>query len=155
MKLNQFKNTEPKFYLEEYFAGKCTAWGVLETFGGSITKQFVVEISGKLDGKELILEEEFKYKDGGVDHRKWHIIKKGEDRYDGSAEGVIGKASGSVCGQAFHWCYKFRLKVGNRHITVKFNDWMFLQTNNVLINRATISKFGIVVGRLWVFYKKH
>ena len=60
MKLNQFKNTEPKFYLEEYFAGKCTAWGVLETFGGSITKQFVVEISGKLDGKELILEEEFK-----------------------------------------------------------------------------------------------
>lgn len=154
MKLDDFKNTEPKLLLEDYFTGKSKAWGAFESIRGTIKKQFVVDIEGKWDGKTLELDEKFKFNDGRIDHRLWHITKSSSENYDGIAEGVVGKASGRVCGQAFQWKYKFRLQVGKRIILVSFDDWMFLQDQKTLINRAKIKKYGIVVGRIWLFFQR-
>ncbi len=38
------------------------------------------------------------------------------------------------------------LKVGDGTWEVKFDDWMFLQPDGVLLNRATVSKFGLELG---------
>ena len=153
MKLDNFTGTEPKLLLEEYFAGNCKAWGVFEGLSGSIKRQFEVDICGKWNGEERILDEDFKFSDGTVDHRHWRIKKLDQDSYEGVTDGVIGTARGRICGQAFQWQYRFRLRVGKRYINVKFNDWMFLQQDGVLINRASVKKFGIVVGRVWLFFK--
>ncbi|MEW5755544.1 MAG: CIA30 family protein [Pseudomonadota bacterium] len=37
---------------------------------------------------------------------------------------------------------------------VHFDDWMFLQPNGVLINRAKMSKFGIELGEVILFFQR-
>ena len=63
----------------------------------------------------------------------WRIKKLDQDSYEGVTDGVIGTARGRVCGQAFQWQYRFRLRVGNRYINVKFNDC----TSATLVGEAT------------------
>tara|TARA_Y100001970_G_scaffold124859_1_gene154564 strand:- start:11906 stop:12373 length:468 start_codon:yes stop_codon:yes gene_type:complete len=154
MKLSEFKNTKPRFLLEEYFVGNCKAWGVFESRRGKIKNQFSVDIKGTWDGQKLILNEDFIFSNGHVDNRLWTITKIGKYGYQGTAEGVVGKAVGEVSGQAFRWNYKFKLQVGTRKFIVNFDDWMFLQDEKILINRAVLRKFGFVVGRVWLFFER-
>ena len=46
------------------------------------------------------------------------------------------------------------LKVGDSTLRVHFDDWMFLQPDNVLINRARVSKWGVELGRVTLFFSK-
>ncbi|MBZ0173301.1 MAG: DUF3833 family protein, partial [Phycisphaerales bacterium] len=61
----------------------------------------------------------------------------------GRADDVVGTATGIAYGKALNWQYDFDLKVGDRTIRVRFDDWMFRQDEKVMVNRATVSKFGI------------
>jgi hypothetical protein len=47
-----------------------------------------------------------------------------------------------------------RLPYRGKNINVKFDDWMFLQADGVLVNRATVSKFGFKVGEVTLFFTK-
>ena len=40
MKLENFSNAKQTFVLEEYFAGKTTAWGLYEDRFGTVKRQF-------------------------------------------------------------------------------------------------------------------
>ena len=42
-----------------------------------------------------------------------------------------------------------------REIKITFDDWIFMQDEKVAINRATMSKFGIKVAELTVFFQKN
>jgi hypothetical protein len=66
----------------------------------------------------------------------------------------VGVASGSVSGNAFNWKYKFNLSIGNSKLKVDFDDWMFLQDNNYLMNIAKVKKFGITLGTVILFFNK-
>jgi hypothetical protein len=154
MNLDEFKLKKPELKLEQYFAGKTTARGVFEDRFGNIKKSFIVHIDGTWDGKQLILKEDFIYDDGSKEFREWKITKEGENYYTGFADGVVGVASGSVSGNAFNWKYKFNLSIGNSKLKVDFDDWMFLQDNNYLMNIAKVKKFGITLGTVILFFNK-
>lgn len=156
MNLEDYKNNNPKLVLENFFSGKTVARGVFEDRFGNIKKYFKVDIIGTWDGKTLILEENFIYNDGSKEFRKWTINKdiKKTNYYSGFADGVIGLANGSTSGNAFNWKYKFKLKVGNKFYNVDFDDWMFLQEENYLINIAQVKKFGITLGKVILFFEK-
>ena len=154
MKIEDFANTEPKFVLEEYFAGKTRAWGLFEDRFGDIRRQFVVDIDGQWDGETLVLTEDFTYSDGETEQRIWTIRKTGENTYEGTAEDVEGIAEGISAGQALNWRYALNLKVGDRTWRVNFDDWMVLQSDGVLMNRARVSKWGFSVGEVTLFFKK-
>lgn len=36
----------------------------------------------------------------------------------------------------------------------KFDDWMFVVTDQVLINRAKMSKFGLTIGEVTIVFQK-
>ena len=57
-------------------------------------------------------------------------------------------------GNTLNWHYDMRLKIGGSSVKVHFNDWMFLQPNGVLINKAMVSKLGVDIGRLTLKIKK-
>ena len=156
MKLEDYKDKRPVLKLEDYFNGKTVARGVFEDRFGNIKKSFKVFIDGSWDGENLILKEDFIYDDGTKDYREWKLKKdiNNPNKYSGYADGVIGTATGSVNGNAFNWKYGFKLKVGNNHINVKFDDWMFLQEDGYLINIAKVKKFGITLGRVILFFEK-
>ncbi len=154
MKPQDFADTSPRFLIEDYFSGQTKAWGLFEDRFGNVRRQFTVDINGQWDGRELILEEDFVYLDGERDQRTWRIVKTDDKSYQGRAADVVGTASGQASGNALNWRYELDLKVGDGTWRVKFDDWMFLQPGGVVINRARVSKWGIDIGEVTLFFSK-
>ena len=154
MKIEDFKGTTPRLVLEDYFAGHTQGWGIFDDRFGNLRRQFKVDIDGTWDGKTLTMVEDFVYADGETDRRTWRIDKLDEHRYQGRADDVLGIAEGRVEGQALTWSYEVLLTIGGSDRKVRFTDWLFLQDDEVLINRASVTKFGIELGTLTLFFRK-
>lgn len=152
MKIDDFANKEPRLVLEEYFQGKTYAWGMFEDRFGTVRRQFQVEIDGHWDGQQLTLEEYFLYDDGEEDKRTWVITKHSDGHYTGTFEEIVGEADGQVRGNALNWVYTMDLPVGDDTWRVKFDDWMFLQPGETMINRATVTKWGFELGQVTLFF---
>lgn len=154
MKPQDFAGSGPTLVLEEYFAGRTKAWGIFEDRFGNLRRDFIVEIDGTWNGEILTLNEEFYYSDGERDRRIWSIRKLDQHRYEGTAGDVVGTAEGLAYGKALNWRYTMDLKVGDGAWRVKFDDWMFLADKDTLINRAKVSKFGLEIGEVTLFFRK-
>ena len=154
MKPADFATAPQKLVLEEYFAGKTRAWGLFEDRFGTVRRQFTVDITGDWNGERLVLDEAFLYNDGETDRRVWTIRKTVDGQYLGEAGDVVGQAAGEAAGNALNWAYTMDLKVGDGTLRVRFNDWMFLQPDNVIINRARVTKWGVEIGQVTLFFRK-
>ncbi|MFT6556472.1 DUF3833 domain-containing protein [Sneathiella sp.] len=154
MKPEQFKNATPALDLFEYFDGKTTAWGIFEDRFGNLRRQFKVDIDGTVNGDTLVLDEAFVYADGEKSRRVWTIIAKDAHRFEGSADDVIGKAVGISYGNSLNWTYEMDLKVEDSVWRVKFDDWLFRQPDDVIINRATVTRWGFEIGTVTLFFTR-
>jgi hypothetical protein len=154
MKPGDFANSEPVLDLFAYFEGNTRAWGIFQSRSGEVKRQFTVDIQGTVDGDVLTLEEDFVYADGETSRRVWRIRRLDEHRYEGEAEDVVGKAAGVSYGQALNWRYRLRLPFRESSLEVDFDDWMLLQPDGVLINRAEVRKFGFRVGEVTLFFRR-
>jgi len=154
MKIEHYAHTEPKLDLFDYFSGKTYAWGQFQDRSGEVKRRFKVDISGTIDGNVLTLDEQFVYDDGETEQRIWRIERLGDNRYQGTAGDVIGTAFGESAGAVFNWSYTLDLPYKNSSIHVKFDDWMFLQTDGIMLNRAEVSKWGFKVGEVTLFFSK-
>ncbi len=154
MKVEDFAQRTPQLAVERYFDGRTKAWGFFEDRFGNIKRQFVVDLTGRSEADTFVLTEDFRYDDGETERRVWRIRRLDEHHYEGRADGVVGTASGAAYGNALNWCYDFNLKVGETTWRVAFDDWLFQQDDEVILNRATLSKLGITLGRVSIFFRK-
>ena len=154
MDIEKFKESKPKFSLENYFEGKTEAWGMFHDRFGNLKRTFKVDITGTLKSDTLTLDEKFLYDDGEQDSRVWTIKILGNNQYSGTASDVVGEAKGISEGNALNWKYKLNLKVGDSTILVDFDDWMFLQDRNILMNRAEVKKWGLNIGVVSITFLK-
>ena len=154
MKAEDFAERTPKLVIEDYFLGQTKAWGIFQDRFGKLRRQFEVTIEGSLEGDTLVLVEDFLYDDGEEERRIWRIRRTGPHTYEGQADGVVGAAKGEAYGNALKWSYRFDLKVGDSTWEVTFDDWLFLQSDGVLNNRAAVTKFGILLGEVTLFFQK-
>lgn len=154
MKVEDFKDNKPALVLEDYFVGTTKAYGLFEDRFGTVRRQFKVDIEGEMIGDQLRLVEDFLYDDGEVEQRIWTLTRVDEDTYEGHAPGVVGKASGKIAGNAFNWRYTIDLKMGDSSWRVDFDDWMFLQPDGVLLNKAVVSKWGFTIGTVTLAFRK-
>ena len=154
VKPEDYAGTVPRLVLEEYFLGKTRAYGVFQDRSGRLKRQFTVDIDGRMDGGELVLTEDFAFADGERSQRVWRIRRLDEHRYEGRAADVAGTAAGLAYGQALNWRYDLDLKVGDAVYRVRFDDWMFLHEDGVLVNRAEMRKFGIRLGEVTIFFRR-
>jgi hypothetical protein len=121
---------------------------------GVIQRQFVVDLNGTWDGETLTLREDFVYDDGEEETRIWVLRKTSDTTYEGTTDNVIGVAEGTINGNAFNWKYDFNLAVGDSIWKVKFDDWMILQPDGVLLNKATVTRWGIKLGTVFISFTK-
>ena len=154
MQVEDYSETSPQLVLEEYFTGKTRATGIFEDRFGQVKRQFIVDIDGSWDGKILTLTENFIYSDGELEERIWIITKTGDSSYTGTTANAVGNANGESAGNAFHWEYDFNLKVGDDTWKVHFDDWMFLQSDGVLLNKATVTRWGIKLGTVFLSFQQ-
>nr|WP_249417650.1 DUF3833 domain-containing protein [Pusillimonas minor] len=144
----------PVLDLREYFVGDIDAYGLFTDRSGKVVRRFTVKIKASWEGNKGVLEEDFIYSDGEKQRRVWYLTYEGDGRYTGTAEDVVGEASGEVAGNAFQWRYVLRLPVGDRTYDVSFNDWMYLMDDKVMLNKAVMSKFGIRLGDVTLSFHK-
>lgn len=152
--ITDFKDQTPKFQLEDYFLGQTKATGIFEDRFGRLRREFIVDINGYMEDGELILDEKFFYKDGEEATRIWRIKRIDDTLYEGRADDIVGAAKGVVSGNALNWTYTMDLKVGDDIWRVKFDDWMYLQDGDILINRAYVRRWGFLVGSVTLVFQR-
>ena len=153
MTIDDYADSAPELKIEEYFLGETVAWGMFQDRFGTVQKRFKVLMSGQLDDGKLVLDEDFIYADGTQSKRIWTVEVLGNGRYRGTAGDIVGEAIGHSAGNAFNFKYQMRLPISGREWVVTFDDWRFLQEDQVLLNVATMSKWGIRLGTLTVAFE--
>jgi len=145
---------KPVLDLKTYFNGDIDAWGVFQDRSGKVVRRFTVLMKCSWVGDTGTLDEDFSYSDGTKEKRIWTIRKLPAGRYIGTAGDVVGEAQGNSAGNALNWRYTLALKVDGTTWNVDFDDWMYLVDDRVMLNRATMSKFGVRLGEVLLSFTK-
>lgn len=145
---------KPVLNLREYFNGTLDAHGVFTDRSGRVVKRFTVLMVCAWAGDQGVLDESFVYSDGSTEKRVWRLTDHGNGRYSGRADDVVGEAQGQTQGNAFRWGYTLALPVDGRVWHVDFDDWMYLMDERVMLNKATMSKWGVRLGEVTLSFHK-
>jgi Protein of unknown function (DUF3833) len=149
--------------LEDFFDGTTVAQGQFQDVFGTVRRRFDVTVNGDWDGERLRLVEDFVYEDGSTEQRVWTLVKTGpgtaSQTWRGTAPGVIGEAVGREDGDRFNWRYTIDLPVPSaggepEAVRVTFDDWMWLTSDNRILNRAYMKRFGADVGDVIIWFEK-
>lgn len=145
--------------LEEFFDGELIAYGQFNDVFGTVRRSFEVRIQGDWDGERLRLVEDFDYEDGSTEQRIWTLTQTGPDSWQGTAPGVIGIATGEEDGNRFNWRYDIDLPIpaadgSVETLRVTFDDWMWLLSDDRLLNRAYVQRFGVDIGEVIIWFEK-
>lgn len=152
--VTDYAQERPLLELDRYFNGRVLAHGVFQKRNGAVARRFTVVMDCHWEGNQGVLDEAFTYSDGSTERRIWRLTKHADGRYTGTAGDVVGEAQGQTSGNAFRWNYTLRLPVDGKEYEVQFDDWMFLVDDRVLLNRATMSKFGVTLGEVLLSFTK-
>ena len=147
----------PSLVLEEFFARNTIALGIFEDRFGNLRRQFRVNLQGTITGNQLRLDETFLYEDGEKASRVWVIDNLGRSEdgsflYQGRADDVEGQAKGRISGNGLNWQYDVTLDMVGSKMNVHFDDWIYRQSEDIAINRAYVSKFGIEIGSVTIVF---
>lgn len=151
--------SDRRLNLEEFFDGDLVAYGQFQDVLGTVRRSFRVTIAGDWDGNRLRLVEDFVYEDGATEQRIWTLTKTGPDSWQGTAPGVIGVATGVEQDNRFNWQYEIDLPIPSADgsvetLRVTFDDWMWLLSDDRLLNRAYIKRFGLDIGDVIISFEK-
>jgi len=72
---------------------------------------------------------------------------------------VQGVARGEERGDTFNWRYTIDLPIpaadgSVETLRVSFDDWMWLLSEDRLLNRAYLTRFGVYIGDVVIFFEK-
>jgi len=148
MNIADLKNEKPVFVPEKWFVGSFTASGGFFDRFSKLQRRFTMTLEGRNEGDVTVLEEVLRYTDGEVAKRTYNIRKVGENLYEATADGVVGKATIEASGNALRWRYKLRQAINGSEWVLSFDDWMYLVDENTMLDRAEVSKFGISLGEV-------
>jgi len=149
----QYSLEKPPLDLAQYFTGTVDGWGIFQDRSGTVVKRFTVRIDCTWKGNEGTLDEYFEYTDGTTQNRIWKLVRNG-NRYTGTAADVVGTAQGTAAGNALHWNYVLALPVDGKTWNMDMDDWMFLIDDGTMLNRTTMTKFGLRVGEVTLSFRK-
>lgn len=140
--------------IEQHLLGKVTADGVFQDWSGQVRRRFAITAFGEQREGELVLSEDFLFDDGATDHRVWRIRQGPGETYAAHADDMIGEARGVVRGGVLRWSYLFSLGLGARRLTVRFHDSFVRLGEDLLLNTAQVTKFGLPLGRMTILFRR-
>ena len=149
-----YAGQKPALVLETYFNGRLTGHGLLMGRSGEVKRRFVVDLNASWIGDSGTLDEQFVWSDGELQHRVWTLRRAGAGRYIGTAPDVVGEAQGVVSGNSLTWSYTLAVPVDGATWNLHFDDAMFLADENVMLNRAVMTKWGVRVGEIFIAFNR-
>ncbi len=153
--VTHYAKEKPELEMSSFFNGTIDAWGMFQKRSGEVARRFEVEIQASWKSPdEGTLDERFIYSDGEKQRRVWTLKRQSDGSWLGTADDVVGVATGRISGNALHWTYVMRLPVDGKEYLVNFDDWMWQMDDLSMMNRSTMSKFGFDLGEVTLFFRK-
>lgn len=140
---SDYAGTTPDMDMLDYFSGDVQAWGVVQDRSGKVIRSFTLSMHGvpQADGS-LAIHESLSYTDGKKETRDWSVHRMDAHHLDATANGIVGSAEGEQYGDALHLVYTLQVPMDGKTREFSVDDWFYLQTGGVLINRSYGSKWG-------------
>lgn len=153
--IQQYSARRPALDFETYFRGRTVGYGQITSASGRITQEFTVVIDGVVEGDDLLLYETFHFLDGRSVRRVWRVHRANATEYTAQADDVSGGATGRSMGNAVRWRYQLNtIHFNGSDTVITLDDWMFRQSEQIVINRARMSKLGLPVGEMLIVFDK-
>ena len=144
----------PRFELTTFLDGHACAWGMVEDRFGRVRRSFSVEMRGGWHDGVFMLDETFTFDDGEIDHRVWRVVPGRHGRFTATSKDCVGVAQGVCTADLIRMSYKFRLRVNSRELVVDFDDRIHRMKDGLAMNRATMRKWGVKVGELFIVFSR-
>lgn len=146
--------SSPAFDLQTYFDGKITARGIVQDYSNKLTRQFCVDIDASWQENQGRLHETFYFSDGETQVRVWQLQIHPDGQVTGTADDVVGLASGSATGNAFNWQYVLTVPIDDTSYDFFIDDWMYQLDDHHLMNRSYMKKLGVTLAEITLFFSK-
>jgi len=143
--VNDFHATTPAIDPIRFFSGHVKSWGVLENRSGQPTSVVTTDCIGNGDGDTLNMTQRLSIGQQAPTARVWQMRRAGPGRYEATANDMIGIAVGEASGRAFHWTWTLATSPGNSLKNVLMDQWWYLLDDGSMLNRTTVSKFGVAL----------
>ena len=138
----------PAFDMQHHLNGEMICEGVIFGPLGRVTSSFVADFDIRWEGETAVMTERFRYNDGSVQDRTWHIALQDNGAFTVTAEDVPGHGAGSVTGSAALIRYDIILPPESGGHRLRTVDWMYLTSDGTIVNRSQFRKYGIKVAEL-------
>lgn len=148
------RNETAPFDVLSWLEGRTTAHGVFEDRKGRIRRRFTVEMTGHAEADTLRLAESFVFADGERQQRTWILTRNGDGGFTGRCEDAVSEARGEFAEGVAYLRSELRLKVGTRLIAMSFDDAFYQAGDDLVLNRSTVSKWGIRLGQVLIVFRK-
>ena len=143
-----------QFVPEDFFSGELKASGMFIDRFGNIQKRFSADVVCEPANDGFVLNENFTFDDGTTEKRIWEIKRTSDKSYVGLTDDVRNQAKGTLTAIGLLWRYDFYLELFGRRVLVNFDDKMIMQSSDVVLNHATITKFGLKLGELFISFHR-
>lgn len=145
----------PAFTLEGFFVGKTVGKGAFTSAIAGVNRPLTVITNGRWDGKTLVLREDFFFADGEKDVKTWRFTKTAPSVYEGTREDVIGKADIRQVGNTVQLRYSADVRSKDGSVTrLDFADTIAPIDRKSVLNKATVSKFGVPIGDITITFTR-
>lgn len=148
------QNDSNHFDLLDYFNGHTLADGVFEDRKGHVIRRFSVEMTGRWKASAMVVDEDFLFDDGERQQRCWTLEPRTSTTFSGSCAETVGEATGLMADGRAYLRSRLRLKVGRRMLTMDFDDVFYDTGNGLVLNRSTVTKWGLRLGQVLIAFHK-
>jgi hypothetical protein len=121
---------------------------------GRIAERFSMRMEGRPVPGGFTLYERFRHPDGFTWARTWTFRPRGGGVYDGTAETVVGTGRIEVLGDSIRMRFTADQPLRRGSIRLGFDQRLTRLEDDVVINRSTVSKFGVPFGRITMTFVK-
>lgn len=145
MPVDGFRDTTPTIDPIRFFTGHVRSWGVLENRSGQPTSIVTTDCMGEASNDELHMVQRLTVGKDAPTTRTWQMRRAGPNRYEATANDMVGTATGEASGRAFHWTWTLATSPGNSLKNVSMDQWWYLLDDRSMLNRTTVSKLGVIL----------
>lgn len=145
MPVDGFHATTPAIDPIRFFTGHVRSWGVLEDRSGQPTDIVTTDCVGESTGDTLHMVQRLTIGQDAPTTRDWQMRRAGPNRYEATANDMVGTATGEASGRAFHWTWTLALSPGNDLKNLSMDQWWYLLDDGTMLNRTTVRKLGVIL----------
>lgn len=148
------RNDRAPFDLLSWLEGHTHALGVFEDRKGRVRRRFSVEMNGTAEGSALRLHERFVFDDGERQERTWVLTRGPGGTFSGRAGDSVSEAHGRFEEGVAYLTSELKLEIGSRSIVMRFDDAFYEAGPGLVLNRSTMSKWGVRLGQILIQFRK-